>query len=168
MDGYRTLRHCTVVAMRDDKKAGRGESRRARKTNELAQMAYQISEGALRLVRSFGSERWQKALATYLESTENLLEIRHRQMELIPVRLPNGDEVKISAGGQNELIKGIVEKFSPRFAPGASVLYIGRRGGQVFGIVNEAASFDKMGIVLDPHGKMPDVVVHHTVKDWLN
>ena len=87
-------------------------------------------------------------------------------MELIPVRLPNGDEVKISAGGQNELIKGIVEKFCPRFAPGASVLYMGDAGDKF--IVNEAASFDKMGIVLDPHGKMPDVVVHHTVKDWLN
>ena len=43
-------------------------------------------------------------------------------MVLIPVRLPNGTELKITAGGQNVLVKKIVEDFCPRFTPGGVVI----------------------------------------------
>jgi adenine-specific DNA-methyltransferase len=63
------------------------------------------------------------------------------------------------------LIKAIIEEFCPRFAPRGTVLYVGDAGDKF--VVNEAGAFAEMGIVLDPHGKMPDVVVHHTTKNWL-
>ncbi len=49
-------------------------------------------------------------------------------MVLIPVRLPNGTELKITAGGQNVLVKKIVEDFCPRFTPGGVVVYLGDTG----------------------------------------
>jgi adenine-specific DNA-methyltransferase len=33
--------------------------------------------------------------------------------------------------------------------------------------VNEIQKFQSIGIELDPHGKMPDVVIHDQQRDWL-
>lgn len=38
--------------------------------------------------------------------------------------MPNGAEVKLSSGGQNILIKAMVEEFCPRITPGGEALYI--------------------------------------------
>lgn len=43
-------------------------------------------------------------------------------------RLPEGRELRLTAGGQNELVKKIVEEFYPRFAPGSVVVYVGDTG----------------------------------------
>jgi hypothetical protein len=43
----------------------------------------------------------------------------------VPVTLPDGSQVALSPGGQNPLIKAIIEHFCPAFAPGGVVLYIG-------------------------------------------
>ena len=50
-------------------------------------------------------------------------------MALIPVRLPDRRKgLKLTAGGQNELVKKIVEEFCPRFTPGGVVVYVGDTG----------------------------------------
>ena len=41
------------------------------------------------------------------------------------MQLPDGTAVALSPGGQNPLIKLVVEEFCPRFAPGGVVIYIG-------------------------------------------
>ena len=46
-------------------------------------------------------------------------------MVKIPLRLPDGSEFALSPGGQNVLLKQMVEQFCPRFTPGAEILYIG-------------------------------------------
>ena len=84
---------------------------------------------------------------------------------MIPVSLPNGSSIELSAGGQNDLIKAIIEDFCPRFTPGGIVLYVGDAGAKF--IVNEINIMLEMGIVIDLHGKMPDVVVFHPEKNWL-
>ncbi|MCP6762394.1 MAG: hypothetical protein NHB32_27415 [Fischerella sp. CENA71] len=58
-----------------------------------------------------------------------------------------------------------MESFCPRFTPGGRVLYVGDAGDKF--IINETQKFREMGIELDPHGKMPDIVVHCQRKDWL-
>ncbi len=84
---------------------------------------------------------------------------------MIPVNLPNGQAIQLSSGGQNLLIKDILEKFCPRFTPGGIVLYVGDAGDKF--IVNETQRFREIGIELDPHGKMPDLVVHYEEQGWL-
>lgn len=49
-------------------------------------------------------------------------------MELMPVALPDGRELKLTAGGQNELVKRIIEEFCPRFTPGSVLVYVGDTG----------------------------------------
>ena len=88
-----------------------------------------------------------------------------REHSLIPVTLLDGTEIRLTAGGQNVLIRDILEQFCPRWTPGGRVLYIGDagRGSPVF----DREGFAEDGIVLDKHGKLPDLVVNLPSRDWL-
>jgi hypothetical protein len=66
---------------------------------------------------------------------------------------------------QDDLICAVVEKFIPAFAPGGQVIYVGDTG-------EKWAYFDpdalqQLGVTVDEHGKMPDVVIYHVAKNWL-
>src|SRR5882757_8265291 len=88
---------------------------------------YQIEPTALALLRTVGTLEWLPALQQYLSSRESVKhEInRKRNLSRVPVTLPDGSQVALSPGGQNPLIKAVIEHFCPIFAPGGVVLYIG-------------------------------------------
>jgi adenine-specific DNA-methyltransferase len=81
------------------------------------------------------------------------------------VTLPDGQAIHLSSGGQNMLIKDILENFCPRFTPGGSVLYVGDAGDKF--IINETQKLREIGLELDPHGKMPDLVIYYERQNWL-
>ncbi|MBE9011078.1 Eco57I restriction-modification methylase domain-containing protein, partial [Pseudanabaenaceae cyanobacterium LEGE 13415] len=126
---------------------------------------YQLHQQALSLLKSYDSEQWEEARRNYAISVTNLLQDRNRNMAMIPVNLPSGQAIQLSTGGQNVLIKDILESFCPRFTPGGSVLYIGDAGDKF--IINETQKFREMGVELDPHGKMPDIVIYYEQQDWI-
>jgi adenine-specific DNA-methyltransferase len=126
---------------------------------------YQLQQQALSLIQSYGSDQWEESRHNYTISVKNLLQDRTRNIPTIPVSLPNGQAIYLSSGGQNNLIKDILENFCPRFTPGGLVLYVGDAGDKF--IINETQKFREIGIDLDPHGKMPDVVVYYQQQDWL-
>ncbi|MDM3845619.1 MAG: BsuBI/PstI family type II restriction endonuclease [Aphanizomenon gracile PMC638.10] len=126
---------------------------------------YQLQQQALSLIQSYGSDQWEESHRNYTISVKNLLQDRTRNISTIPVSLPNGQAIYLSSGGQNNLIKDILENFCPRFTPGGLVLYVGDAGDKF--IINETQKFREIGIDLDPHGKMPDVVVYYQQQDWL-
>lgn len=88
---------------------------------------YQIERGALELLRQRKTSAWEASLATYLASRESLRQryAQLRQMNRIPLRLVGGVEITLSPGGQNELVKEVIENFCPRFTPGGSAVYVG-------------------------------------------
>lgn len=128
---------------------------------------YQIEKSTLELLRTFGTEEWEKNLQAYKASVKSLKEkyARERQMQKIPVTFNEGQKIDLSAGGQNILIKHVIEELGPRFAPGGRVLYVGDTD-EKFAYFDED-SFKKFGLRIDPHGKMPDVVIHHQKNNWL-
>ena len=85
---------------------------------------YQAAPALLKLARTYGSPAWMLNLTGFLKNAKGLgrLHSREREMVLIPVRLPDGTKLKITAGGQNVLVKKIVEDFCPRFTPGGVVV----------------------------------------------
>lgn len=91
---------------------------------------YQAAPTLLRLARDFGLPRWIESLKGFLRTAEALrrLQPKERQMVLIPVRLPDGRELRLTAGGQNEVVKKIVEEFCPRFTPDGVLVYVGDTG----------------------------------------
>jgi len=128
---------------------------------------YQIEPAALELFRSFATGEWATNMASYLESVaeKNRLGQRDREMHRIPVSLPGGRTLELTAGGQNILVKEIVEQFAPRFTPGGNVVYVGDAGEKH--LLYEVDYLRDLGVEIDPHGKMPDVVVHHVDRGWL-
>ncbi|NJL89779.1 MAG: restriction endonuclease [Coleofasciculaceae cyanobacterium SM2_1_6] len=126
---------------------------------------YQLHQQAVSLLKTYDSEQWEEAYRNYAISVTNLLQDRNRNIPMIPMNLPGGQAIQLSSGGQNTLIKNILESFCPRFTPGGSVLYIGDAGDKF--VINETQKFREMGIELDPHGKMPDIIVYYEQQDWL-
>lgn len=128
---------------------------------------YQIELSALGLLRTYGMNNWQKNLSEYLDSIEGKNRLREtaRRMTQLPVTLPNGQTLRLSAGGQNVLIKEVIEQFAPRFTPGGHVVYVGDAGEKH--LVNDEAYLRNLGVVIERHGKMPDVVIHFRERNWL-
>jgi adenine-specific DNA-methyltransferase len=128
---------------------------------------YQVMPELLALVRTFGAPGWEKSLATFAASQAAIQarSLQEREMHRIPVTTPTGQTFTLSPGGQNVLIKEVLEQFCPRYTPGGKLLYVGDADDKW--VVNEAAYLASLGIVVDEHGKMPDVVVHHVEKNWL-
>jgi hypothetical protein len=90
---------------------------------------------------------------------------RERDKRRIPVRLANGKEIRLSPCGQNVLIKKTIDDFCPLFTPGGHVIYVGDT--QTKWAYFDPDTLEKLGVEIEEHGKMPDVVVYYTEKNWL-
>lgn len=128
---------------------------------------YQIEPSALKLLRSFGSREWNNNLLTYQKKVKSLKKKyeREREMQKLPIHLINGQDIKLSPGGQNILVKKIVEDFCPLYTPGGRMIYVGDT--QLKWAYYDAAALTSLGVTIEEHGKMPDVVVYHAKKNWL-
>lgn len=128
---------------------------------------YQISPEALALLRTSDEPGFDGRAAEYLAERPSLLTkyAMARAMEHVPVQLTDGRSVSLSPGGQNILIKEMIEEFCPRFTPGGTVLYIGDTGRD--DPVFDRKALAALGVELDTHGKMPDLIVHMAGRDWL-
>src|SRR2546427_10570599 len=138
----------------------------SRPTNS-GKTVYQVEPTALALVRTFGTKTWAVQLKDYLTNRAKIRKAieRERNLARIPVKLPSGETVTISPGGQNPLIKQIIEEFCPRFVPGATVVYIVDAENKFLHL--EAAYLEDLGVMIAPAAKMPDVAVHDTKRNWL-
>jgi hypothetical protein len=128
---------------------------------------YQISPEALALVRAYGSATWNTLLTAYLTDRETLAAryAQERDQRLVPVQLASDKSIRLSPGAHSELIKTIIEDFGARFVPGGVLVYAGDTG-------DKWSYFDgrllgDLGVAVDSHGKMPDVIFYYPDKNWL-
>jgi len=128
---------------------------------------YQIEPATLALIKCFGTKKWTAKLAAYLVEHQTLIAqyARERKHNLIPVVIAPGKTIALSPGEHSELIRAIIEDFAPRFAPGSVLVYAGDTG-EKWGYFDKAL-LTKLDVEVDAHGKMPDVVLHYTDKNWL-
>lgn len=128
---------------------------------------YQIEPAALSLLRTFATPKWHDNLTSYLAERETLAAryTKEREQNRIPVAIAPGKQITLSPGEHSELIRAIIEDFAPRFAPGSVLVYAGDTGDK-WGYF-DAARLAELGVKVDSHGKMPDVVLHYSAKNWL-
>jgi hypothetical protein len=128
---------------------------------------YQVAPAVLTLLRSFSTSKWRDNLTTYLTLNKTLAAkyAMVRKQKLIPVQIAPGKKIKLSPGEHSELIRAIVEDFGPRFAPGSVLVYAGDTGDKW--CYFDAVLLAELGVDVDTHGKMPDVVLHFVEKNWL-
>lgn len=128
---------------------------------------YRISEYALQLLQSFNSINWDDNLKQYKKTIPTLQKKyeNERKMKEISLKLPSGEIFSLSAGGQNILVEKIINEFSPKFVPNGKVLYVGDTAKKNTYLDKDA--LEELGIKITDHGKIPDVIIHHTDKNWL-
>ena len=128
---------------------------------------YQIEPSALKLLRSFGKSGWKRYLEKHLETVDTLKKLyaRERNMRRLPVQLSSDRKIRLSPGGQNVLVKKIMDDFCPLFTPGSLVIYVGDTEEKWAYFDSEALA--SLGVNIHEHGKMPDVVIYHAEKNWL-
>ncbi|MEU6056775.1 BsuBI/PstI family type II restriction endonuclease [Streptomyces sp. NPDC047097] len=128
---------------------------------------YHPSPIALKAIASFGTSAWEKHLEDFHTEWGRLRDkwAAERAAHLVPVVLPDGTVRSLSPGDHSDLIRDIVESFAPQFTPGGIVVYLGDTGTKW--IVEKPEYLAELGVLVDRHGKMPDVVIHFTEKNWL-
>jgi hypothetical protein len=137
-----------------------------RKVNS-SKTVYQITPEVLNLLRSYGSDSWLLNLRGFLTIRETLSAqyASVRNMNRVPVVISPGQKISLTPGEHSELIKSIIEDFASRFVPGSDLVYAGDTGDK-FALFNHKL-LNELGVFLDPHGKMPDVVFYDRVRNWL-
>ena len=128
---------------------------------------YAASPAFAKLLRSYGTTEWTFELADFKRKNEELKEMldRKRELERIPVKLPSGVEVRLSAGEHNELQRDIVQEFLPRFGFGAEVLYLGDTTDKY--LIREDEKLRAIGFFELEHEELPDVVAYSAEKNIL-
>jgi len=124
---------------------------------------YQIEPSAKALLQSFSTDQWENNLEKYLADRDTLVSkyAKEREHLLVPVQIDSNTEILLTPGAHSELIKKIIEDF----APNSTLIYAGDTGSKV-GHFNETL-LAELGVTINKHGKMPDVVLYFSEKDWL-
>lgn len=87
-----------------------------------------------------------------------------RQMPRVPIKRADGTSVRLSRSVL-PLVRTAIREFCSRWTPGGKLVY-------VEDTVEKRAHFDEpllksLGVTIEAHGEMPDVVVHIKEKNWL-
>jgi BsuBI/PstI restriction endonuclease domain/BsuBI/PstI restriction endonuclease HTH domain len=128
---------------------------------------YQLGVDTWELLKSFQTTKWNKSLKSF-SSQQTSLSAKYaheRSFNQIPVKISPNTEIQLSPGAHSELIKAIIHDFAPRFVPGGELIYVGDTGNK-WGYFDKLA-LKKLGVEVDTHGKMPDVVIYFPEKKWL-
>lgn len=128
---------------------------------------YALNPLFAKLLGSYGTSLWNDELEAYKEQTKQLKEEleRKRDLEKIPVKLPSGTELNLSAGEHNVLQKLIIEDFLSRFGMGAEVLYIGDTSDKYLYMNSDV--LEEIKFFTLEHEELPDVVAYCQDKNLL-
>ncbi|MEH2261558.1 BsuBI/PstI family type II restriction endonuclease [Nostoc sp.] len=127
---------------------------------------YQIENSALELLRTYGTDKWEKSIGSYLISAEPRKKHYVQKREISGISIVINEKIKtLSPGGQNILIEKIIKDFVPRFTPSGKLIYVGDTAKKFFHF--DKAAFVDLGVNIDFHGKIPDVIIHFTTHNWL-
>lgn len=128
---------------------------------------YALSAIALETIKTYKTKKWSQALRSFKEQFGELKDkySKGRGMTRIPLHLPDGIIILLSPGKHNEVIAAIVEEFASRFAQGSVLLYLGDTENKDIILNND--KLESLGIPINEHSKLPDVVIFDESKNWL-
>jgi BsuBI/PstI restriction endonuclease domain/BsuBI/PstI restriction endonuclease HTH domain len=128
---------------------------------------YNLETSFMKLVKTFQTTEWNETLQKYIEGKVSLKDqlARKRNIEKVAILLPNGTELKLSAGQHNLLQKLIIEEFLPRYGQNCQVLYIGDTANKMLHL--EQKKLEKLNFFELPHDELPDIIAYNSRKNWL-
>jgi len=119
------------------------------------------------LIVTYQTKDWGKSLKAFTKERPSLYEIlsRKRDLEKIPVNLPDGIHLELSLGEHNILQKAIIEEFLPRFGSDCEVLYIGDTSNKILHI--EEIKLKQLSFFELSHNELPDIIAYSRKNNWL-
>tara|TARA_R110001583_G_scaffold83826_1_gene221056 strand:- start:287 stop:1222 length:936 start_codon:yes stop_codon:yes gene_type:complete len=128
---------------------------------------YALSKEALKVIKTYNTKEWSSNAKVFRDSIQNLAKkyAKKKAVVRVPVILPNGKTLTLSAGKHNEVQAAIVEQFLPEFAENSELLYLGDTEQK--NLYSNDKVMAEIGIPIDQHSKLPDVVLFHREKNWL-
>jgi hypothetical protein len=128
---------------------------------------YQIAPELFSVLTAYNTPAYKKKIKAYLSVQKSLAEkyAKHREVVRVPLKVKDGHEISLSAGEHSALIKQIIEEFAPRYVPKGQLLYVGDTGDK-HGYF-DVETLKQLGVYLDPHAKLPAVVIYSEEKTWL-
>ncbi|MGD1838202.1 MAG: BsuBI/PstI family type II restriction endonuclease [Nitrososphaeraceae archaeon] len=127
---------------------------------------YRIKNNAINVIKTFSTKNWESNLFKYKKKTPPLSETysQRRHKHLISVEYEN-KIITLTPGGQNKLVKLIISEFKRNFAPNSEIIYLGDTGKKT--PIHRKEVFRELGIEINPHGKIPDVIMYDREKKWI-
>jgi adenine-specific DNA-methyltransferase len=161
-----TIRRQTVHQFEQARIVDRNPDDPSRPTNS-GNNVYRLTAEAAAVVTAFGTKGFDTALKDFLKRFGALQEAyqRARGGSGVPLRLPDGSTAHLSPGEHNVLQVAIIEQLGPRFAPGATILYLGDTARK-HAILN-AAELARLSVPTTKHDKLPDIILYWEAKNWL-
>ena len=128
---------------------------------------YALHPDFKQLIVSYKTAKWTKNLKSFNKNKPSLAEIlsRKRDLEKIPVKLPNGKPIELSLGEHNVLQKALIEEFLPRFGSDCTALYIGDTSNKTLHI--ELEELKKLNFFELSHDELPDIIAFSKRHNWL-
>src|SRR5260370_32010012 len=90
---------------------------------------------------------------------------RPRPHNKTPLKMADGSAISLSPCVHNQLQIAVVEEFGPRFAPGASLLYVANPASKH--VVFDAQELAKLSFPVIRHDQLPDIILHLPERNWL-
>ena len=128
---------------------------------------YALHPDFKQLIVSYKTANWTKNVKSFNKNKPSLADIlsRKRDLEKIPVKLPNGKPIELSLGEHNVLQKALIEEFLARFGSDCSVLYIGDTSNKTLHI--ELEELKKLNFFELSHDELPDIIAYSKKNNWL-
>jgi type II restriction enzyme len=78
------------------------------------------------------------------------------------LKLTDGKQLHLTPTKHNELQIAVIEKFGPRYAANATVLYLGDAAKKF--VIYEQARLEQLGVPMTTHDKLPDIILYDETK----
>lgn len=161
-----TVRRQTIHQFEHARIVDRNPDDPSRPTNS-DKTVYALTNDVLSVIQSYGSQQFDKRVTRFIAKHGSLQAAYQasRSVHRVALRLPQGETIYLSPGAHNKLQVAVIEQFGPRFAGGASVLYVGDTAKKH--VVYDNEQLAALNIPITKHDKLPDVVLYHRRRKWL-
>jgi adenine-specific DNA-methyltransferase len=145
---------------------GRNPDDPTRPTNS-PDFCYGLTNDVLEVLVQFETKEWEHAVTKFLNNHGALWEHYQlsRQAHALPLKLADGKQLYLTPGKHNQLQIAVIEKFGPRHAPAATVLYLGDAAKKF--VIYEKERLEQLGVPMTAHDKLPDIILYDENKNWL-
>ncbi len=161
-----TIRRQTIHQFEQARIVDRNPDDPKRPTNS-GDTVYALTDDVVEVLKVYGTPDFDSALEIFLGRYGSLQKAydSSRDSLRVSLKMPGGQTVFLSPGKHNELQRGVIQDFGPRFAPGAEVLYLGDTAHKH--VICQTKELARLGVVITEHDKLPDIVIYLRDRNWI-